>query len=250
MPAPIVLIAPAMAVPSAFYRTLVAAFEAKGWDAQALANTGFERDEPTASRHHDWSYADEMARIADAVAKARADQPERPVILMGHSLGAQISVGHQLHHPPADGFVAIGASIPHFRKYPKGGLHVLVLGLAVPVVARVRGFVPRPMFGGPGPRTLMREWARFVRTGKPPYDVPHPITTPTLVVNLQGDTFSVAKANRLFVRAFLSPETTTKWLYTKDAVPAGGSTHHVLWGKTPGPVVDKIIDWATEAGLS
>lgn len=249
MPAPLVLIAPAMAVPSVFYRPLVAAFEAKGWDAQALANTGFERGEPIASRGNDWSYADEMARIADAVAKARAESPDRPVILMGHSLGSQISVGHQLHHPPADAFVAIGASVPYFRSYPKGGLHVLLLGVTVPVVARIRGFVPKPMFGGPGPRTLMREWARFVRSGKPPFPVPHAVAEPTLVINLQGDTYSVAKANALFVEKFLDPARTTKWLYRKDAVPEGGNTHHVLWGKTPGPVVDQIVDWAQQQHL-
>ncbi|MDX6278662.1 MAG: hypothetical protein QOJ72_2790 [Nocardioidaceae bacterium] len=243
MPAPLVLISAAMAVPSAFYRPVVDAFEEHGWDARALPTRGFERGEPVASRQHDWSYADEMAAIADAIAKARADDPERPVIVIGHSLGSQISAGHQLHHPPADGFVAIAASVPYFRSYPRAGLSVLLVGVTVPVAARLRGFVPKPMFGGPGARTLMREWARFVRTGKPPFTVPHLITTPTLVVNLEGDNYSVAKANRLFVKTFLDPEATTRWLYTKDAAPEGGNTHHVLWGKTPGPVVDKIVDW-------
>ncbi len=165
------------------------------------------------------------------------------MILIGHSLGSQIVAGHQLHHPPADGFVAIGASVPYFRSYRLGGMPVLLVGLTVPVVARIRGFVPKPVFGGPGARTLMREWARFVRTGKPPFTVPHKITTPTFVINLEGDTYSVAKANRLFIKKFLDPARTTKWLYRKDEAPEGGNTHHVLWGKTPGPVVDKIVDW-------
>ena len=250
MPAPLVLISSAMAVPSAFYRPVVAAFEASGWDARALPHTGFERGEPVASRDNDWSYGDEMARMADAVAKARADAPDRPVILIGHSLGSQICAGHQLHHPPADGFVAIGSSIPYFRNYPKGGLPVLLVGVTVPVAARVRGFVPKPMFGAPGARTLMREWARFVRTGRPPFTVPHKITTPTLVIQLEGDTYSVPKARMAFEKKFLDPDTTTPWVYAKDAVPEGGNTHHVLWGKTPGPVVDKIVSWASEIGLA
>ncbi|MCW2799078.1 MAG: hydrolase [Aeromicrobium sp.] len=243
MPAPLVLISSAMAVPSSFYRPVVAAFEAHGWDSRALPHAGFERGEPVASRANDWSYADEMTRVADAVAKARAEAPDRPVILLGHSLGSQICAGHQLHRPPADGFVAIGASVPYFRSYPRGGLPVLLVGLTVPVAARIRGFVPKPMFGGPGPRTLMREWARFVRTGKPPFTVPHLITTPSLVIKLEGDSYSVDKANQLFVTKFLDPAKTTRWIYTKDAAPEGGNTHHVLWGKTPGPVVDKVVDW-------
>lgn len=250
MAAPIVLISSAMAVPSAFYRPVVGAFQERGWDALALPHTGFERGEPAASRGNDWSYADEMERIADAVAKARAEVPDRPVILMGHSLGSQISAGHQLHHPPADGFVAIGASVPHFRNYPHRGLHVLMVGVTVPVVARVRGFVPKPIFGGPGARTLMREWARFVRSGKPPFKVPHTLTEPALVIQLEGDTFSVPKASAKFNETFLDPQAVTHWTYTKDATPEGGNTHHVLWAKTPGPVVDRIVSWAEDVGLA
>nr|MCW2728526.1 hydrolase [Aeromicrobium sp.] len=246
MTSPIVLIVAAMAVPSGFYRPLVAELEARGWHARALPTRGFERGEPVASRRHDWSYADEMQGIADAVAKARAEDPERPVILLGHSLGAQLAAGHQLHHPPADGFVTVGASVPHFRAYPYGGIPVLVMGLSVPVVARVRGYLPKPFFGAPGARTLMREWARFVRSGRPPFAVPHRIMTPTLVVHLQGDTYAVSGANKVFTEMMVEPSAVTRWVYTRDAAPAGGSTHHVQWVKTPAPVVDQILSWWTQ----
>jgi predicted alpha/beta hydrolase len=150
MASPIVLIAAAMAVPSGFYRPLVAELESRGWAARALPTRGFERGAPVASRLDDWSYADEMQAIADAVAQARADEPARPVVLLGHSLGAQLGAGHQIHHRPADGFVTIGASVPHFRSYPYGGLPVLALGLTVPIATRVRGYLPKPFFGAPG----------------------------------------------------------------------------------------------------
>ena len=245
MTSPIVLIVAAMAVPSGFYRPLVTELESRGWEARALPTRGFERGAPIASRLDDWSYADEIQAIADAVAKARADDPERPVILLGHSLGAQLSAGHQLHHPPADGFVTVGASVPHFRSYPYGGLPVLALGVTVPIATRLRGFLPRPFFGAPGARTLMREWARFVRTGRPPFDVPHRITTPTFVVQLQGDTYAVSRSNRIFTSMMIEPSAVTRWVYTRDAAPPGGSTHHVRWVKTPGPVVDRMVDWFT-----
>lgn len=232
-----------MAVPSGFYKPLVAELESRGWEAKALPTRGFERGEPIASRAHDWSYADEMSAIADQVAKARADQLERPVILLGHSLGSQLGAGHELHHPPSDGFVTVGASVPHFRSYPYGGLPVLALGVSVPVVTRIRGFLPKPFFGGPGAQTLMREWARFLRSGKAPFAVPHRITTPSLVIQLQGDAYAVSRSNKVFSEMFLDPATTTRWVYAKDAVPEGGTTDHVMWVKTPGPVVDKIISW-------
>jgi predicted alpha/beta hydrolase len=91
----------------------------------------------------------------------------------------------------------------------------------------------------------MREWARFVRTGKPPFPVPRRVTTPSLVVRLEGDTYAVPTANDVFVETFLDPAHTTRWTYAKDAVPDGGTTHHVMWVKTPAPVVDQIITWFT-----
>ncbi|MCL8251132.1 alpha/beta fold hydrolase [Aeromicrobium fastidiosum] len=240
---PLVLVVAAMAVPSGFYRPLVHEIESRGWQARALPNRGFERGEPVASRRDDWSYDDEIRAIADAVAAARAEDPGRPVILLGHSLGAQLVAGHQIHHDPADGFVTVGASVPHFRSYPYGGLPVLLMGLAVPVATRVRGFLPQPFFGAPGARTLMREWARFVRSGRPPYDVPHRVRTPTLVVQLQGDTYAVSHSNKIFTDMMIEPSAVTRWVYAKDATPVGGTTHHVRWVRTPAPVVDRVVDW-------
>jgi predicted alpha/beta hydrolase len=90
---------------------------------------------------------------------------------------------------------------------------------------------------------MMREWARFVRTGKPPFAVAQRITTPTLSVRLEGDTYAVAASNSRFVELFIDPQALTEWTYRKDAVPDGGSTHHIHWVRTPGPVADQVVAW-------
>ena len=240
MQTPIVLISPAMAVPSRLYAPLVDAFAAHGWDAVALPRRGFEKGRPIASRQNDWSYDDEIDDIADAVAKARADDPDRPVIVLGHSLGSQLGAGHQLHRHPADGFVCVAASVPHWRFY---GLPLLFLASMIPIVARLRGFVPRPYFGAPGARTLMSEWARMVRAGRPPFSVPHRITSPTLAVRLEGDTFALPVSTDRFVELLVDPDALSQWTYPKADVPDGGSTHHIHWVRTPGPVADRVVAW-------
>lgn len=240
---PIVLIAPAMAVGSGYYRPLVAAFEAQGWAASALPRRGFERGEPPASRGNDWSYADEVDAIATAVEAARAEDPARPVLLLGHSLGAQLGVAHEIHHRPSDGLVTVGAAVPHFRAYPYAGLPVLFMGLTVPLATRVRGYLGQPWFGAPGARTLMREWARFVRTGTPPFEVPHRVTTPTLTIQLEGDHYAVPRANKIFVRRFIDPAVSTRWRCDAHQMPEGGSTDHILWVKTPQPIVSRVVEW-------
>jgi predicted alpha/beta hydrolase len=93
---------------------------------------------------------------------------------------------------------------------------------------------------------MMREWARFVRSGKPPFDVPGRIATPTLVVRLEGDTYSVPAANDRFVELFIEPSALTDWTYRKDDVPEGGTTHHVHWVRTPEPVADRVVAWWNE----
>lgn len=247
MTTPIVLISPAMAVSSSFYSPLVAAFEEHGWAARALPRRGFERELPRASRDHDWSYADEIADTQAAVDDARAADPDRPVLLLGHSLGGQIGGAVQIGPRPADGLVLVGVSLPHFRRYPTAmSLGVRTMALAVPVVTRLRGHVPKPWFGAPGARTLMSEWARVVWTGKPPYQVDRRISLPTLAVQLAGDGFSVPPAAQLFERTLVEPEALTKWRYGREMVPDGGSTHHVLWARHPAPVVDRIVRWWAE----
>ena len=250
MASPVVLISPAMSVPSRFYGAVVEAFEQHGWEAVALPRRGFERDDAPASRTNDWSYADEIRTIADAVAKVRSEQPGRRVVLLGHSLGAQMGAGHQLLHDPADGFVVVGASLPYFRHYPKGGLPLLAMSSAITATARVRGHVPKPLFGAPGASTLMREWAHMVRTGRPPFDVPRRVSTPTLVVDLEGDTYARLPATQCFVDLLIDRAALTRWTYARSAVPEGGTTHHVGWARTPGPVVDGVVEWWAAVGAT
>lgn len=241
--APIVLIAPAMAIGSGYYRPLVEEFERRGWEARALGRRGFEPGRPRASRTVDWTYQDEIDDIAREVAAARAELPNRPVLVLGHSLGGQLVAGHELTRAPVDGVITVGGAIPHYRHFRYGGIHLAAMAAAiVPVTTTALGYLPKPAFGGPGARTFMREWARMVLTGRPPFATGAPIRTPAVIVSLDDDGLSPKPAVDDLAGLF-APDAVTRWHYTADEVPLGSSNDHIAWVRTPQHVVERVTSW-------
>lgn len=141
----------------------------------------------------------------------------------------------EFDHPVADGVVSVGGAVPWFRHFAYGGIPIAVLaGVVVPTTTAQPGYLPKPAFGGPGARTFMREWARMVLTGRPPFRVEKPIGTRALIVSLGHDSLSPKRAVDRLARLF-APESVTRWHYATDQVAAGESNDHVGWVRTRGP---------------
>ncbi len=241
---PVVLIAPAMAVGSRYYRPVIEEFRRHGWDAQALTRRGFELDAPAASREHDWSYADEIDDIAGAVSAARDAHPGRPILLLGHSLGGQLVAGHEVTQPNVDGLITVGGAFPHHRTYSYRGGGIWMFGaLVIPALTTLFGYVPKPAFGAPGARTLMREWARIVVTGRPPFPTSSKVATPSLVISLGDDRLAPRRAVEYFAHRMFDPAAMTRWHYATSDVAPGDSNDHLGWARAPRGVVDHVVAW-------
>ncbi|TCJ28374.1 alpha/beta fold hydrolase [Nocardioides jejuensis] len=241
-----------MGIGSRYYKPLVAAFEEIGWDAIALTRRGFEDKTVTASRRLDWSYMDEIDDIHDAVAEARTTYPGRPVLLLGHSLGGQLTAGFMMTGGAVDGVITVGGAIPHYRLFPYAGVHLALMGaVIVPALTATFGYLPKPAFGGPGARTLMREWASMALTGRTPFPEGKPISVPSLVVSLDNDSLAPYKAVEAFGKNMFDRDALTRWHYTDAEVPVGATNDHVAWVRTPETVVSKIhLWWDAETGQS
>ncbi len=238
-----ILISPAMAVPARVYRRLTEALTGYGLDVRVVARRGVEEGATPPSRTADWSYEDEAADLADAIAGTRADVPGTRVVVVGHSLGAQLvaMVAQTSEHTP-DGIVAVGASVPAVRHYGLRGLALGAIAVAVGPVSGAVGHWPRQGFGGPTARTLMRQWARMVLTGRAPFALDGSIETPTLAIRLDDDEIVTDGAASAFDAAF-SPESITHWRYDDARCPAGGNTTHIGWVRTPDVVAQRIAEW-------
>lgn len=252
---PVVLIAPAMAIGSGYYRPLVEAFTARGWTARTLPRRGFEPTGEQAGRRHDWSFDDEISAIRTGVAAARRDHPGHPVLLLGHSLGGQLVAAHasaSAHGPGAvDGVVTVGGEIPHHVHFPRRGVGIATMaGVLVPASAATLGYVGRPLFGAPGARTLMRQWSRMVLTGQLPFDVPERVSAPALVVSLEGDELAPRPAVEDFADRLFEPGTLTRWHYHDNEVPPGATNDHIRWVRSPDHVVERVLSWWAEQQAS
>ncbi|MGW6330826.1 hypothetical protein [Nocardia rhamnosiphila] len=93
----------------------------------------------------------------------------------------------------------------------------------------------------------MREWARMVLTGRPPYAIEQPITTPALVISLGDDALSPVGAVDDLTKRLFASTSVTRWHHTSDQVAPGATNDHIGWVRIPATVVDRIVMWWHDA---
>jgi predicted alpha/beta hydrolase len=101
--------------------------------------------------------------IPEAVQRAAAQHPGRPLILVGHSLGGQLALlaAAELRHV-VHGLVLIATGTAHWRTWPKASRWRAALAVhAIRLVASVLPWYPGEHlgFGGNQPRRFMRDWS-------------------------------------------------------------------------------------------
>ena len=162
---PVLLMLPAMGVAASFYTPFAHALE------QACAATVLMLDLPgqgasslRAASGDDFGYREVVETfIPEAVQRAVAQHPGRPLILAGHSLGGQLALlaTAELKHV-VHGLVLIAAGTAHWRVWPKASRWRAALAVhAIRFMASVLPWYPgeRLGFGGNQPRRFMRDWS-------------------------------------------------------------------------------------------
>lgn len=246
---PAVLLLPGIAVGARYYLPFARALAAEGVDVAVTELRG--QGESThrigrgggAAGYHE-SAAEDVPLALDAMERQWGG---RQVVLLGHSMGAQIGVYHLARHDPrVVGLMAVAAQSPFHRGFPPPLGRRLRLGAALlPAVGWVAGHVPGQFFGATGrvPADRIRDWSRLAATGvmQPARaDLDYPaalarVTVPALAVAIADDPLAPESAARGLLAMLPSARTTL------EVEPE--ALGHNTWARRPAAVVARVLAW-------
>ena len=193
------------------------------------------------------------------VERLAATFPGRPLYLIAHSLGAQVSV---LASPRFAGRVAglilIAAGTAHFRAWPLR-IRWRVWGFVegVHLLSRVFPWYPGKFvgFGGDQPKRLMRDWTFNARTGRYHFDGSAQSTEPRerelsrvelpiLSIAIDADPIAPAGAEaELLAHVPRSPVTRVTVGGVQSHTPW---RRHFTWARQPEEIVEVVGRWLAE----
>lgn len=259
--APVLLVTPAMALRGSFYQPLAPAMAAAGLRLVAMDLRGHGSSSIRPDRTTDFGYR-ELLELdwPAAIATVRERYPAAPLVLLGHSLGGQVSLLYAGANPGSvAAVVTVATGSIWWRAFPAPRRYVFLLATQfIAAAGKVLGSYPghRLGFGGREARSLVADWAHQARTGRyraKGSDTDYEATLgrmrePALLISVAGDEFAPASAAD-HLASKLPPGKATR-LHLDDPVFRESSNAHFGWVKRPGPVVDAIADWMTATGIS
>jgi predicted alpha/beta hydrolase len=239
----VAIVLPAMGTTAGFYQPFAEELARHGFSVllPELPGTGASRPRPSWSV--DYGYRDLIETYLPAiVGLAKKFGQGAPVLVIGHSLGAHAgTLAVATGSIGIDALVSIAGGNIHYRNW-EGAAAVKVLLAATVFSSLTRFFGQMPGqhlgFGGPQARTLIREWAKIIRTGSFSHiaDISEGLAaTPMLAIGFEGDTFAPEKsvsalAGILGGDVEIMPKT---WK----------GNPHSSWARNPVETVGGILNW-------
>jgi predicted alpha/beta hydrolase len=243
------LFLPALGTPATYYGPLASALADRGIEALLPEWPGTGDSRPRPARGVDYGYGDLVQRYLPPLFELAASRSAgRPVLLGGHSLGAQVAVlGRRYGYVAPAGIVTLAGGLIYYRYW--GGLMgagVYLLACFVSLLCRLRGYLPGHLvgFGGPQAGRLMREWAVAIRCGTFPALPAGPnkaAPVPALSLYYAGDPMAPRQS-----AAALSQELGGQ-LDCLEAERPGNP--HASWARRPQATVGRVEDWLVASGL-
>ncbi|MCA9650041.1 MAG: alpha/beta fold hydrolase [Myxococcales bacterium] len=206
------------------------------------------------SRSVDFGYRELVElELPAAIEAARACFEGVPLLVGGHSLGAQVSVLAGANLPPeVRGLVLVAGGAVWYRNW-EGSMrrYVRLAGLLFPAVSSALGWFPGRLFGFGGERearTLMHDWSSCASTGH--YRLAGPgrdwdtaaveQRRPTLGITIEGD--EMAPPRSIAQLTAKMPHADVRLARVAPSRPGEGKAHF-RWARAPQEVVAVIDGW-------
>lgn len=252
-PGPVILLMPALGVSARFYDPLAQALQAAGTPVLIMEQRGHGDSTLRPSRRVDFGYREALNEDIPALLDwLDAHCPGRPVVLMGHSLGAHYAGMYAGLQPKRVAGIVISAAGTAwhgaFSGRARNQLRVLVL--LIPLLTRALGYYPgeRVGFGGREATRLMHDWLQLARHDRyaaegMAEDLEAGIRDyagPVLALRMQDDEYAPETALEAVLRRYASAAITRRAL---DAASIGDRADHFRWVRTPAAVTGEITAW-------
>jgi predicted alpha/beta hydrolase len=260
--APVILCMPAMGVTARYYDPLGHSLRAHGLNAIVGELRGHGTSSVRASRRTNFGYREMVLRDWPAlIDRAAQTFTQSPIVLLGHSLGGQLSALHcaleaESRERPVRvrGLALVASCSVHYLgwRFPHS-IGLLAGTQSASLVARALGFFPghRIGFGGREARDVMIDWARQSRTGRYALDgrdmepLLARVEVPVLAVSVAGDEYAPPRAvDALCAKLERAP--LERWHFDPRAMRLG-SVDHFRWVKEPDPIAARVRDWIDRA---
>ena len=258
---PTVICMPAMGVRARFYEPLARNFAKKGLNVVTADLRGHGESGIRPGRTSDFGYGDMVVYDWPCILdRTRNHFHDSPIIILGHSLGGQLSTLYISEMTDkVTALILAAAPSLYYRDWPfPHGLRILLMTQTFALIARVLGYHPgkKLRVGGTEAKQLICDWARITRKGR--YDMiregvdyeklSRNLEMPVLAISFSDDGFAPKPAaDRLCQRMPLVE--LTRWHLTPGDLGCS-SLGHFSWVKQSERLVSMISNWVGEASIS
>lgn len=246
----LVVLLPAMGTAAGFYGPFAEHLQAMNVSVLVpeIPGTGASRPRPSWSA--DYGYRDLIETYFPAIIdQAREMAAGKPVVVIGHSLGAQVAtLGVAGGKVKVDGLVSVASGHIHYKNWDGAGAAKVLFGAGLfPSLTYLFGHMPGQYvgFGGPQARTLIRDWAKIIYSGSFSHVAPQLDSSngiPSLYIGFEGDEFSPPRSVRGLAE-LMNGE-------MKILPVTWPGNPHSSWARNPAQLVTVIVRWLDEKLLS
>lgn len=246
-----VLINPATATPSRYYRHFAAGLAQRGYTVITYDYRGIASSKPVKSLRgfdatmRDWALVD-MAGMVDWVVDSLT--PDR-LFFVGHSFGGQVA-GLLDNTQTVDGMVTLSAQSGHWR-WQGDGQRLPVwfhTHITLPVLCNTMGYMPWSWFGAEDlPKGAALEWASWCRDPEYllgddtlPLERYQEFKAPVLAYSVDDDTWGTAQSVDKMMKAY--PNLERRHLEPKDA-GLKSLGHFGYFKKDASAAWEEAVDW-------